>query len=397
MCAPARAALLTGKNPHSVGCGWLTHSDPGFPGYRGEISRDTPTIPELLRVRGYSTLAAGKWHNTYDRNLHSSADTSGWPLQRGFDRCYGFMGAETSYHQPDRMLEGNQLAQVEAYPQGYFAPDDYTGRAIGWLAEHQSSAPGKPFFLYLAFQSPHTPHHAKPDDLASCRGRFDSGWDTLRVARYERQRAIGRIEVNAALPPRNPGVPARDTLGADQRALFARYMECYAALVDNVDQNVGRLIATLEKTGQLDNTLLMITSDNGANAIGGPTGVMNLQDRRRPISDRYAERGTFRYSGQIDAVRIEPGPQPADTPMLLDEAAIQTRLRAAAEPGRQWRSGREGPARPQVGRCKVASPRPPIAGPLRGPWVRDVLCSSPMPPAFAWSGARRSRPCRPRA
>ena len=285
MCTPARAALLTGKNPHSVGCGWLTHSDPGFPGYRGEMSKDAPTIPELLRARGYSTMAAGKWHNTYDRNLHSSADTSAWPLQRGFDRFYGFMGAETSYYHPDRMLEGNQLAQVEAYPQGYFAPDDYTGRALGWLAEHRSSAPGKPFFLYLAFQSPHTPLHAKPDDLAKYRGRFDAGWDALRVARFERQRAMGLIEANATLPPRNPGVPAWDALPADQRALFARYMECYAALVDNVDQNVGRLLATLEKTGQLDNTLLMITSDNGANSIGGPTGVMNLQDRRQGFAE----------------------------------------------------------------------------------------------------------------
>ncbi len=285
MCTPARAALLTGKNPHSVGCGWLTHNDPGFPGYRGEISRDAPTMAELLRARGYSTMAAGKWHNTYDRNLHGAADTSGWPLQRGFDRFYGFMGAETSYHQPDRMLEGNQLAQAEAYPADYFAPDDYTARAVAWLAEHDSSAPNKPFFLYLAFQTPHTPLHAKPQDIAKYRGRFDAGWDALRQARFERQHAIGLIEPNAVLPPRNPGVPAWDELPAGQRALFARYMECYAALVDNADQNIGRVLATLQKTGQLDNTLILVTSDNGANSIGGPAGVMNLQDRRQGLGE----------------------------------------------------------------------------------------------------------------
>ena len=301
MCTPARAALLTGKNPHSVGCGWLTHSDPGYPGYRGEISRDAPTMAELLRAQGYSTLAAGKWHNTYDRNLHSAADTSGWPLQRGFDRFYGFMGAETSYHQPDRMLEGNQLAQTESYPPDYFAPDDYTGRAIGWLAEHHSSAPAKPFFLYLAFQTPHTPLHAKPKDIAKYQGRFDAGWDAMRQARFERQHAMGLIEPHATLPPRNPGVPAWDTLSADQHALFARYMECYAALVDNADQNIGRVLDMLERTGQLDNTLILITSDNGANSIGGPTGVMNLQDRRQGIGEDPALVERLLQAGRVGA------------------------------------------------------------------------------------------------
>jgi arylsulfatase A-like enzyme len=281
MCTPARAALLTGKNPHSVGCGWLTHNDPGYPGYRGEMSKDAPLIPELLRQQGWSTMALGKWHNTYDRNLHSAADNSGWPLQRGFDRFYGFMGAETSYYQPDRMLEGNQLAQVDGYPDGYFAPDDYTSRAITWLAENRASAPDKPFFTYLAFQSPHTPHQAKPEDQAKYRGVYDGGWDAVRQSRFERQRTMGLIEPNAVLPPRNPGIPEWASLPAEQQALFARYMECYAGLVDNVDQNVGRLLAFLEKSGQLDNTLIMITSDNGANSIGGPTGVMNLQDRRQ--------------------------------------------------------------------------------------------------------------------
>lgn len=281
MCTPARAALLTGKNPHSVGCGWLTHNDPGFPGYRGEMSKDAPLIPELLREQGWTTMALGKWHNTYDRNLHASADTSSWPMQRGFDRFYGFMGAETSYYQPDRMLEGNQMAKVDGYPKGYFAPDDYTTRAITWLAEHKASAPDKPFFTYMAYQTPHTPHHAKPEDQAKYRGVYDAGWDVLRTERFARQRAMGLIEPNAELPPRNPGIPAWDSLPAEEQALFARYMECYAGLVDNVDQNIGRLLAFLEKSGQLNNTLIMITSDNGANSIGGPTGVMNLQDRRQ--------------------------------------------------------------------------------------------------------------------
>ena len=286
MCTPARAALLTGKNPHSVGCGWLTHNMPGYPGYRGgEISRDAPTIPELLRGAGWSTMAVGKWHNTYDRNLHAAGDRSSWPLQRGFDRFYGFLAAETSYFHPDRMVEGNQLAVTDHYPEGYFATDDHTDRAIGWLAEHRSSAPEKPFFLYLAYQAPHTPLQAKPSDLARYLGRYDAGWDAMREQRFKRQQEMALIEPNAEMAPRNPGVPAWDELDAEQRALYARYMEVYAALVDNVDQNVGKLLDFLESTGQLDNTLIVITSDNGANSIGGPTGVANLQDRRQGFGE----------------------------------------------------------------------------------------------------------------
>ncbi len=282
MCTPARAALLTGKNPHSVGCGWLTHNNPGFPGYQGgEMSADAPTMPELLREQGYSTLAVGKWHNTYDRHVHAAADRRSWPLQRGFDRFYGFLHAETSYFHPDRMVEGNQLAPVDSYPDGYFATDDYTERLIGWLKEQRTSAPDKPWFGWLAFQAPHTPLHAKPSDLDRQRGRYDAGWDALREARFLRQQAMGLIEHNARLPPRNPGVPAWDELDAARRALYARYMEIYAALVSNVDQNIARLVAFLEQSGQLANTLILITSDNGANSIGGPGGVANLNDRRQ--------------------------------------------------------------------------------------------------------------------
>ena len=285
MCTPARAALLTGKNPHSVGCGWLTHNDPGYPGYKGEMSQDAPTLAELLRAQGYTTLAAGKWHNTYDANAQPGGDTGSWPLQRGFDRFYGFLGAETSYFHPDRMMEGNQPALADTFPDGYFAPDDYTGRAIDWLAEHRACAPDKPFFLYLAYQTPHTPLQAKPEDLARYRGRYDAGWDELRRQRYERQRALGLIETQARWSPRNPGVPAWDELSEAQRELFASHMEVYAALVDNADRNIGRVLDFLQATGQLDNTLIVVTSDNGANSIGGPDGVVNLQGRRGGFGD----------------------------------------------------------------------------------------------------------------
>ena len=280
MCTPARAALLTGKNPHSVGCGWLSHNDPGYPGYKGEIALNAPTSAELLRLRGYATMAAGKWHNTFDRNNFPGGDTSSWPVQRGFDQFYGFMAPETSYFQPDSMMKGNQPANVLRYPPGYFAPDDYTSRAIDWISQHRTCAPDKPFHLYLAYQTPHGPLHAKPEDLARYKGRYNAGWDALRRQRFERQRSAGLTEANVGFAPRNPGVPAWADLSADDQALFARYMEIYGALIDNADQNIGRLVACLRTTGQLDNTLILLTSDNGANAVAGPAGVMNLVGRR---------------------------------------------------------------------------------------------------------------------
>src|SRR3954447_26635744 len=144
MCTPARAALLTGKNPHSVGCGWLTFNDPGYPGYRsGEISRDAPTLPELLRANGYSTYMVGKWHNTAEHNVAPSADRSSWPLQRGFDRFYGFIGGETHYFAPAQLIEDNAFLDHAVYRDGYYCTDDWTDKAIGWLRAHVSSSPRK--------------------------------------------------------------------------------------------------------------------------------------------------------------------------------------------------------------------------------------------------------------
>ncbi|MEP7276480.1 MAG: sulfatase-like hydrolase/transferase, partial [Betaproteobacteria bacterium] len=247
MCTPARAALLTGKNPHAVGCGWLTFNDPGFPGYRaGEMTRDTPTLAELLRAQGYSTYMVGKWHNTAEHNVAPSADRSSWPLARGFDRFYGFLGGETHYFAPAQLVEDNAFLDHDVYRDGYYCTDDWTDKAIGWLKDHASASPAKPLFLYVAHNAPHAPLHAKAADLARYAGAYDDGWDAARAARLARQNAGGLFDVPPALPPRSPGVPAWDAVVPARRRLMARYMELYAAVVDNMDQNVGRIIDTLE-------------------------------------------------------------------------------------------------------------------------------------------------------
>ena len=281
MCTPARAALLTGRNPHAVGCGWLTFNLPGYPGYQaGEISGAAPTMAELLRAAGYSTYAVGKWHNTAEHHVSPSADRSAWPLARGFDRFYGFIGGETHYFAPAQLVSDNAFVDTDAYAADYYCSDDFTDTAIRWLTAHDAADPDKPFFLYLPYNAPHAPLHAKPADLARYDGVYDAGWDVLRAARIGRQRAMGLHAVDGPLPGRSPGVPAWATLDETQQRLHARFMALYAAVVDNTDQNVGRLVACLDRLGKLANTIVVVTSDNGANGIGGVDGAVNNLSKR---------------------------------------------------------------------------------------------------------------------
>ena len=281
MCTPARAALMTGKNPHSVGCGWLTHANPGYPGYQaGEISKDAPTLPELLRAQGYATYGVGKWHNTADSNVVPGGDRSTWPLQRGFDRFYGFMGAETNSFSPGQLIEGNEFLSIDTYPDNYYTTKDWTDRAIQNLRSHSAGGSGKPFFLYMAHNAPHVPLHAPPDVVSSYNGVYDAGWEAAREARFARQQQMGLIPKNWRLPKINPGVPHWADVPDDQRPVMAHYMQLFAAMVSLIDDSVGRIVAELKAQGLFDNTLIVLTSDNGASSIGGPAGAVNILEKR---------------------------------------------------------------------------------------------------------------------
>lgn len=281
MCTPARAALMTGKNPHAVGCGWLTHSLPGYPGYQaGAISPDAPTLPELLRDAGYGTYGVGKWHNTPDHQVTSGGDKSSWPLQRGFDRFYGFLGAETNFFSPGHLIEGNEFVAADAYPEGYYSTEDWTQRALQYLRGHTSNDPERPFFLYLAHNAPHVPLQARPQDIARYDGVYDAGWDALREARFERQKRAGLIPRDWELGAAAPGIPAWKDIPEVQRPLMARYMQIYAAMVEAIDRSVGDICAELQRLGLWENTLVVLTSDNGASSIGGPTGSANIFEKR---------------------------------------------------------------------------------------------------------------------
>jgi arylsulfatase len=277
MCSPTRAALLTGVNPHRAGLGTVAHSDSGFPGYAMELADDVMTAAEVFRDQGYSTFMVGKWHLAKDSDCSAAGPTHSWPCQRGFDRFYGILDAFTNQHHPHRLVEDNHLIAVDRYPDGYFFTDDITDRAIGMLREQKASNPQKPFFLYFAHGSVHAPLAAPPDDIAKYADRYTAGWDVLREERWRRQQELGVIPEGLPLPPRNqePGheVQAWDDLPTREQALYARHMAVYAAMVDNLDQNVGRLVAALAELGQLDNTIFLFTSDNGASREGEVTGT----------------------------------------------------------------------------------------------------------------------------
>jgi arylsulfatase len=291
--------LLTGINPHRAGAGHVANSDPGFPGYAAELADDVSTMAEIFRSAGYATMALGKWHLTKDADMSDAGPKKSWPCQRGFDRYYGFLDAFTNMHHPHRLVEDNHTLEVDDYPEGYFLTDDLTDQALDMVAQVKASNPSTPFLCYLAEGAVHAPLHCKPADLDRHRGNYDAGWDVIRAGRHERQQAMGLLGRDIDLPPRNrePGddVPPWDDLSPDDQRLYARYMEVYAAMVDNVDQNVGRLRTGLAELGVLDDTIFVFLSDNGASREGEAAGTSAyfrtlVSENVKDIEDHAADR-----------------------------------------------------------------------------------------------------------
>ncbi|WP_441247643.1 sulfatase-like hydrolase/transferase [Kitasatospora sp. McL0602] len=283
LCSPARAALLTGLNPHRVGYSFVANADPGFPGYGMEVAGDIPTLAELLHDNGYATYAVGKWHLTRDSASNPADNRVNWPLQKGFDQYYGVLEGLTSLFHPHQLVRDNSPLAIDEFPDDYYYTDDITDQAIAMVKSLRAHDADKPFFLYLAHNAVHGPLQAKPADLARHRGRYDQGWDELRRTRFARQLAAGHFPEGTRLPERNSeagyDVEPWETLTEGQQRLYARYMEVYAAMVDNVDQNLGRLTDTLAALGELDNTIIVFTSDNGGTGEGGPEGTRSYFSR----------------------------------------------------------------------------------------------------------------------
>ncbi|KXF50744.1 arylsulfatase [Rhodococcus sp. SC4] len=309
VCSPARAALLTGLNPHRAGFWSVAHSDPGFPGATLELGDSVPTLAESLNAAGYATFMVGKWHLTKESKLHDAADKSSWPIQRGFDRYFGCMDGFTQLHHPHRLIRDNSALQIDDYPDGYYLTDDLTDNAVEMINALRANDPTKPFFLYYAHQAVHGPLQAKPADISKYHGTYDGGWDTVRAQRFAKQLQDGLFPPGTECAPRNSeagmAVPEWQDLEPEQRDLYARYMEVYAAAVDNVDQNLGRLISHLKDLGEYDNTIIVFTSDNGATGEGGEEGT-------RSYFSRFGQSAGLPEEWQVDVPRdpaLIGGPQ----------------------------------------------------------------------------------------
>ncbi|MEY2478229.1 MAG: hypothetical protein QOG87_3544 [Actinomycetota bacterium] len=275
LCSPSRAALLTGRNPHAVGMRGVSNWNTGFPHMRGGISPRAATVAEMLRPHGYATYAAGKWHLAPMEECSAAGPHHNWPLQKGFDRFYGFLQGETDQFHPELTSDNGHVDPPARPEDGYHVSEDIVEKATGWIGDLQSIRPDRPFFLYLAFGATHAPHQAPADYLQRWRGRFDEGYDVARERWFKRQLDMGVIPEGTTLAPPNPGVPAWTDLTDNQRAFSARLQEAFAAMLEHTDAQIGRLTDFLRRRGVLDNTLLMVLSDNGASREGGPYGVMD--------------------------------------------------------------------------------------------------------------------------
>ena len=276
LCSPTRACLLTGRNHHSVGMAYLSNVDSGFPGYRGRVTESAATMAEVLGGAGYATLAIGKWHLAPLEDTTAVGPYDQWPLGRGFGRYYGFLDALTDHFYPD-VVEDNHRVDPPGRPEdGYHLTEDLIDHSISYIRDQVSVKPEQPFFLYLSFGTAHCPHQAPQEYLDKYRGRYDEGWDVIRERRFRRQKELGIIPPDAVLAPLNPGVEEWANLTSDQQRLFARFQEAYAAMLDHTDAELGRLVEFLDSIGRLDNTIIVVLSDNGASQEGGPDGGADI-------------------------------------------------------------------------------------------------------------------------
>lgn len=273
LCSPTRSCLLTGRNHHANGMGRVIELATGFPGYDGHIPRANAMLPAMLTPQGFSAWAVGKWHLAPEQDLHAAAPRTRWPLGKGFERFYGFMTGETHQYSPTLIRDNGYTEQP--YVDGYHLTEDLVDESIRLVADHRQADGDKPFFLYFATGACHSPHQAPQEWIDRYEGRFDDGWDAVRDEILARQKASSILPESTQLSPLPGWVRPWDDLKPHHQRLFARQMEVFAAFLSHTDHHVGRLLDFLRETGDLDNTVVMVLSDNGASSEGGPFGSLN--------------------------------------------------------------------------------------------------------------------------
>jgi arylsulfatase A-like enzyme len=294
LCSPTRSCLLTGRNHTRNSMACITEAASGFPNASGTIPPENGMLPEILGELGWNTYMTGKWHLCPTVEMNLAATRRNWPTGRGFERFYGFLGAETNQWYPELTYDNHPVDQPKSPEEGYHLTDDLTDKAIEFIKDAKAVAPDKPFFLYYAPGACHAPHHAPREWIDRFRGRFDLGYEAIREQILARQKELGIVPADTGLPPLNPiGTPQTrtgpdgkpfppldytkpwDSLSADEKRLFARMAEVYAGFLAHVDHHIGRLLDHLEETGQRENTIVILVSDNGASGEGGPDGSVN--------------------------------------------------------------------------------------------------------------------------
>ncbi|CAM3174461.1 arylsulfatase [Nocardioides dubius] len=289
MCSPTRAALLTGRNAHAVGVGFLADMPTGYPGYSGRIPRSAATIARTLRDQGWSTMAVGKWHLTprNDRSAAGPYDT--WPLAQGFEHYYGFLHGDANQWTPTLYRDNSPIEAPRTPEQGYHLTEDLVDQALRMVRDQKHAAPEKPFLCYFAPGVGHAPHQAPKEWIETYAGRFDDGWEALRERVFARQVAAGVVPEGTELSPRPDWIQAWEELGDDERRLYSRYAEAHAGFISHFDHHLGRLFAGLEELGIADDTMIVLTSDNGASAEGGRHGSLNEHRFGFGVADSLAD------------------------------------------------------------------------------------------------------------
>ena len=304
LCSPTRSCLLTGRNHTRNSMACITEAAVGFPNASGTIPPENGMVSEILGQAGWNTYITGKWHLCPTVEMNVASTRRNWPTGRGFERFYGFLGAETNQWFPDLVYDNHPVDQPKSPEEGYHLTEDLTDKALEFIKDAKVIAPDKPFFLYYAPGAAHAPHHAPKDWIAKFKGRFDMGYEALREQTLARQKQMGIVPENTELPPINPigtsetrtgpdGAPFPpldvtkpwDSLTAEGKQLFSRMAEVYAGFLAHADHQIGRLLDYLEESGQRDNTMVIVVSDNGASGEGGPDGSVNEMKFANGIPD----------------------------------------------------------------------------------------------------------------
>lgn len=275
LCSPSRSCILTGRNHHSNGLACITEGSTGYPGSNGYIPFENGFLSEILQQHGYNTYAVGKWHLTPAEANSAAGPYDRWPLGRGFERFYGFLGGDTHQYYPELVRDNSQTEPEKTPEEGYHLTVDLVEKAKAMIADAKQVAPNKPFFMYFCTGAMHAPHHVPQEWADKYKGQFDDGWDAYREKVFAKQKELGIVPANTTLSRHDPDVPDWNGLSADERKLYARMMEVFAGFLEHTDHYIGELIQFLKDMGEYENTLIMVISDNGASSEGGPTGSIN--------------------------------------------------------------------------------------------------------------------------